>query len=219
MALYPELKSFIEARIAEFDRIPAERRERLGQLTRYVQTCIDEARPIQLTFVCTHNSRRSQWAQIWAEAAAAFYWIPQVRAFSGGTERSAFNPRAVEAARRAGFEIEMATDGKNPVYQIRTTDRAAPVSCFSKGFSDAPNPREAFCAVMVCSDADRACPAVPGATARVAIPFEDPKSSDGTPQESATYDERCAQIAREVLFMFSEVRSAPRSMPVRPAHP
>jgi hypothetical protein len=27
------------------------------------------------------------------------------------------------------------------------------------------------------------------------------------PQESAKYDERCQQIAREVLFVFSEVQS------------
>ena len=48
---------------------------------------------------------------------------------------------------------------------------------------------------MVCNDADQKCPTVPGATDRFAIPFVDPKVSDGTEAEAATYDERCAQIA------------------------
>ena len=54
---------------------------------------------------------------------------------------------------------------------------------------------------MVCNDADQKCPTVPGATDRFAIPFVDPKVSDGTEAEAATYDERCAQIAREFLWV------------------
>jgi hypothetical protein len=38
-------------------------------------------------------------------------------------------------------------------------------------------------------------------------PFDDPNEFDGTPQERSKYDERCQQIARELLFVFSEVRS------------
>ena len=54
---------------------------------------------------------------------------------------------------------------------------------------------------MVCNDADQKCPTVPGAIDRFAIPFVDPKVSDGTEAEAATYDERCAQIAREFLWV------------------
>jgi len=37
--------------------------------------------------------------------------------------------------------------------------------------------------------------------ARFALPYDDPKQSDGTPTEVKTYDERCRQIAREMLYM------------------
>jgi arsenate reductase (thioredoxin) len=47
------------------------------------------------------------------------------------------------------------------------------------------------------------CPIVRGASHRVSIPYKDPKVADDTPTESAAYDERCAQIAREMLFAFS----------------
>jgi hypothetical protein len=33
----------------------------------------------------------------------------------------------------------------------------------------------------------------------------DPKISDGTDREVATYDERCRQIAREMLFLMRQV--------------
>jgi hypothetical protein len=59
---------------------------------------------------------------------------------------------------------------------------------------------------LTCSAADEACPRVPGATLRLAIPYDDPKVADGTPDEAATYDERCAQIAHEMLFAFPAQR-------------
>jgi len=77
--------------------------------------------------------------------------------------------------------------------------------CFSKVYDEAPNPASEFVAVMVCTEADGACPDVAGATGRFALPYVDPKASDGTGLESATYDDRCAQIAREMLYMMSRV--------------
>ena len=58
---------------------------------------------------------------------------------------------------------------------------------------------------MSCSQADRNCPLVPGCAARIALPYDDPKDFDGTDREAAMYDERCRQIAREMLFVFSQV--------------
>ena len=55
---------------------------------------------------------------------------------------------------------------------------------------------------MVCSDADEACPFVPGAELRLSMPYDDPKAFDGTPMEEAKYDERSRQIAREMFFAF-----------------
>ena len=55
---------------------------------------------------------------------------------------------------------------------------------------------------MTCSSADEACPIIPGADFRLTLTYRDPKESDGTPEESATYDERCAQIAREMFHLF-----------------
>ena len=60
---------------------------------------------------------------------------------------------------------------------------------------------------MTCSQADKACPVVKGAASRVAVPYDDPKDFDGKPQEQTKYDERCKQIARETLYVFSKVKT------------
>ncbi len=203
--LLPELEEYVKARTAEFDQIPTERRESLGRLTAYVRASIDAGEPVYLSFICTHNSRRSHMAQLWAQAAATWYDLPGVRTYSGGMESTAFDPRAVQAMQRAGFETLRTTDDFNPIYHVRYSPYLPPMTCFSKKCDSAPNPRDSFAAVMVCSDADEACPAVLGAEARISLPFVDPKASDGMPNEATTYDERCAQIARELLWVMSKV--------------
>jgi arsenate reductase len=200
--LYPDLAAYLDAREAEFDEISAERRKVLDELASYVRRKAESADPAELIFVCTHNSRRSHMSQIWAAAAAAREGV-RIWTYSGGTESTAFNPRAVASIQRAGVRIEKTTDANNPVYHARISDDLPAMTCFSKPYDNDPNPKKEFGAVMVCTDADEACPFVPGAEFRLAVPFVDPKVSDGTPAEAVTYDERCAQIAREMLYVMS----------------
>ena len=69
------------------------------------------------------------------------------------------------------------------------------------------NPTKGFAAIMTCSHADKICPTVAGASLRVPVHYEDPKVSDGTPEEAATYDARAKQIATELFYVFSRVKS------------
>lgn len=203
--LYPELGRFAQARIEELSEIPEARRKALTKLARWIRTQLDAKKPPRLVFICTHNSRRSHIAEIWARTAAEVYGVDDVETFSGGTEATAFNPRAVAAMRRAGFEIEAGTEGPNPRYSVRFGPRLAPATAFSKVYSDAPNPQSGFAAIMTCSHADESCPLVAGAVSRISVPYEDPKAFDDTPTEMASYDERVRQISREMLFVFSRV--------------
>jgi protein-tyrosine-phosphatase len=147
-------------------------------------------------------------AQLLGLAAARRNGLAEVRTFSGGTEATAFNPRAVAALERVGFAIAPSgQDGKNPRYTVRLGPGLEPVEAFSKRFSDPPNPPADFVAVMTCSQADAACPFVQGAVARVAVPYEDPKVADGTPEEATRYDERVAQIGRDLAWVFGRAAS------------
>jgi arsenate reductase len=204
---FPSVQRYVEGRIKEFKSIPEERKAALKKVAQFVKSKVDAKQPAKLTFICTHNSRRSHLSQIWAAAAAQHYGIAGVETFSGGTEATAFNPRAIAAVERAGLEVKNAKPGKNPQYEVRFGETEHPLICFSKVYSEQPNPTADFCAVMTCSQADKSCPNVSGAAARVAIPYQDPKSSDGTPEEQMKYDACCEQISREMLYLFSQVHS------------
>ncbi|MEQ1830191.1 MAG: protein-tyrosine-phosphatase [Pirellula sp.] len=200
------LSQYVRARTAEFDKISNERKTDLDRLADYVTQRVQSKKRVQLIFICTHNSRRSHISQIWASVAAAEYGVEGVETFSGGTEATAFNPRAIAAMHRAGLEIKRLSEDANPKYQVRFSERREPLLCFSKKYDDESNPQTDFCAVMTCSQADQGCPLVRGADLRIALPFDDPKAADGTPGETARYDERCLQIAREMLYVFSRVQ-------------
>jgi arsenate reductase (thioredoxin) len=139
-----------------------------------------------------------------------FFGLTGVETYSGGTEATALNPRAVAAMRRAGLKIT-ADDAtaSNPNYSVQTSEAASPQTCFSKVYNAPPNPTTKYCAVMTCSQADDACPIVMGCELRMPIRYEDPKVADDTDMESQRYDERSRQICTEMLYMMSSV--APKS--------
>ncbi len=203
---HTKLEAYCATLEAEFDQIPEVRKTQLREISQYVQAKIQAGETTQLTVICTHNSRRSHMGQLWLKAAAAFYNIGQVETFSGGTEATAFNPRAVAAMQKAGFELKKLDETDNPKYEASMGPTFEKLVLFSKKYSHTANPSSNFAAIMVCTEADAACPLVAGADGRYAIPYEDPKSFDGTDTETQAYDERSRQIAREMFFLMKEAR-------------
>jgi arsenate reductase len=198
--LNEKLQANCTALEAEFLFIPETRQQELAELGDYISRKQKAGEESRLTVICTHNSRRSHIGQLWLAAAAIYYQIKGVKTYSGGTEATAFNPRAVAAMQRAGFVISGDETVANPHYTASLGEGIEEITLFSKKYDDEANPQRGFAAIMVCSDADEACPFIPGADNRFSIKYDDPKASDGTPAESATYDERCRQIGREMLF-------------------
>ena len=180
------------------------RSRQLGPLSFYIFNKIFKGEAANLNFICSHNSRRSHLGQIWLQMAAAYYEVELVKAYSGGTEETAFNPRAVAALQRAGFAVREGIGG-NPKYEILSDLHTLRIVSFSKKYDHMENPKNDFCAVMTCSEADEACPVIFGADLRVKLLYEDPKSADGTDYEVNTYDERCFQIATEMFHVMKKV--------------
>ncbi len=194
----------IEQLISQSHLILPERMEQLNALAAIAVKQLQEKGVLRMNFICTHNSRRSHIAQLWAWAAAEHAGVVPLESFSGGTEATAFNPNAVAAMRRAGFLIGNA-EGKNPRYPARLQENGPTITCWSKTYDDPANPSKDFIAVMVCTDAEQNCPFVAGASHRFALPYEDPKISDGTPLEAQTYDDRVQEIGREMVFLFQQI--------------
>jgi arsenate reductase (thioredoxin) len=202
MNLYPTLQTYIKK--AQALSIAEERKAVLQGLIDYIQRKVNQNQEINLNFICTHNSRRSQFSQIWGKVAAAYHGI-DINSFSGGVEVTAFNGRAVSSIKRFGYKVSKEGNG-NPKYFVFFSDDEDPIVTFSKVYDDAANAPSRFAAVMTCSHADENCPFIPGAEARIPVRYEDPKAFDDTELEAEKYDERSMQIASEMLYVFSRVK-------------
>jgi arsenate reductase len=183
--------------------IALERKALLEEMAEYLREKLRTGQEIRLNFICTHNSRRSQFSQIWAQTAAAYYGI-EAFCYSGGVEVTAFNPRAVAAIQRDGFNV-VQKEGENPIYFVLFSDDSESIVTFSKVYDDPINASKDFAAVMTCDHADENCPFIPGAEKRFPLRFEDPKAFDDSPQEEQMYTERSHQIGAELFFLFEKV--------------
>lgn len=178
----------------------------LQPLVDYVQKKVNANEEIRLNFICTHNSRRSHLAQIWAQTMAFQFTIKNVFCYSGGTEATAMFPKVAETLTNQGFEIQKISQEQNPVYAIKFDANQHPIMGFSKTYFDDFNPKSNFAAILTCSNADEGCPMVFGAESRFSIKYEDPKAFDGTVVMNEKYTERSLQIASEMQYVFSKIK-------------
>lgn len=206
--MFPQITQRCATLSQQFELISEERKVILHQLAHYITEQLKASKPINLVYICTHNSRRSHFGQVWASVAAHYYSIPNISTYSGGTEATAFNPNAIEALRRDGFKIDSNGADKNPIYYVLFGDDSTEKSfCFSKTYDNEANPSKDFAAIMTCSDAEENCPFIPGVDLRIGTTYDDPKAFDNTPLQDAKYTERSHQIALECLYVMFTVKS------------
>ncbi|MBK9224144.1 MAG: protein-tyrosine-phosphatase [Flavobacterium sp.] len=201
--MYSVLKKTTEQ--LQLQTISEERKRILKPLINFVQQKINNKEPININFICTHNSRRSHLSQVWAQVAATHFNIPNVTCYSGGTEETALFPKVVETLTNQGFIVLKLSETANPIYAIKYSDNILPVIGFSKKYDNLFNPISKFAAIMTCSQADNGCPFIAGAEERIPITFEDPKISDNTAEQTKIYSERSLQIATEMFYVFSKI--------------
>lgn len=104
---------------------------------------------MNILFLCTGNSCRSQMAEGWAKALKADAFT----AWSAGVETHGLNPLAVQVMAEAGVDISGHT---------------------SKLTSDLPEDVDFDYVVTVCGHANENCPYFPAGTKVVHVGFDDP---------------------------------------------
>jgi len=186
--------------------IDNQRKRMLEPLIDYISFNVSNQKKINLNFICTHNSRRSVFAQVWAQAMAKYYNFTNVFCYSGGTESTSIYYEVINAIKKFGFEVNVTEDNDNPVYLIKYSLNQLPVIAFSKSFDHPLNPKSNFAAILTCSDADQRCPIIKGADIRIPMTFEDPKGYDNTNKQNEKYLERGLDIATELKYVFSKIK-------------
>ncbi len=213
--LLSQVRNHAELLATQYEMIDDEHRAAADELAAWLSArrVAQSEAPINIIVVCTGNSRRSMFGAVMGNIAAAYYGLPNLRFYSGGTSPSAFNSRTIAAMREIGVEIEPTGEeaprgeagDPNPIHRVRW-GREMEMLEFSKKYADTSNPQRDFVALLVCTQADAACPTVRGAAKRLSIPYLDPKDYDGSPFEAAKYAERRDDIGRFMLNVMMQVR-------------
>jgi arsenate reductase len=111
----------------------------------------------RVLFLCTHNSARSQMAEGLLRHLAG----ERFEAMSAGTEATHVRPLAMRAMEEIGVDISE--------QESKTLERYL---------------HEPFdYVIMVCVDANEACPYFPGALSRLHWSLEDPSKAEGSEEE------------------------------------
>lgn len=112
---------------------------------------------MNILFLCTGNSCRSQIAEGWAKQFAPAGW----RIESAGIEAHGKNPRAIEVMREEGVDISAQES-------TRVTDAML---------------AGADLVVTVCGHADEHCPALPPTVKKLHWPLNDPAKAAGSEED------------------------------------
>jgi protein-tyrosine-phosphatase len=218
----PESRKALNHRVAahadllttSFDMIDETHRDAGEKLVDWIVKNYKTGHPLHVTVVCTGNSRRSILGATMGNIAAAYYGMPEICFHSGGTAPTAFNSRTVACLKEIGVEVEPtgseAPRGEpktaNPIFTVRWGSGMEATE-FSKTYFDTSNPQHEFAALMVCGEADAACPVVKGAALRVSMPYLDPKIYDDGSYETLKYAERRDDIGRLMLCVMMQARN------------
>ncbi len=216
--LSPNVAAHADLLTTSFDMIEEPHREAGMTLADWIAGSYKPGQPLHVTVVCTGNSRRSILGATMGNVASAYYGMPEILFHSGGTAPTAFNPRTVACLKEIGVEVEPtgaeAPRGEpktaNPIYRVRWGQAGEPAleaTEFSKTYFDPSNPQRGFAVLMVCGEADAACPFVKGAALRVSMPYLDPKIYDDGKFEATKYAERRDDIGRLMLSVMMRVRN------------
>ncbi|MDG2396837.1 MAG: protein-tyrosine-phosphatase [Flavobacteriaceae bacterium] len=175
----------------------------LKPLIDYLKNKILLNQKINLNFICTHNSRRSQYCQVWAKVFSSFFNMDSLDTFSGGTLSTFVHPLIINSLIQVGFSVKKLTKEKNPIYLVKYSQNKPEIKLFSKKINHIKNPKNNFAAVLTCVSAERKCPIVYGSDIKITIAYKDPKQFDDSQIQEQEYLKTCYQIAREMFYVFS----------------
>jgi len=137
---------------------------------------------VNILFLCTGNSCRSQMAEGWARHLGG----AAVAVESAGIEAHGKNPRAIAAMAEAGVDI---SDQESTIVDDAMLSRADVV-------------------VTVCGHADEMCPTLPPGIRKIHWPLADPAKASGSEDEvMSEFRATCDEVERRVRGLLAELQN------------
>jgi hypothetical protein len=183
--------------------ISEQRKSELAEIAKTIGESV-ENETVSLIFVCTHNSRRSVFAEVWASVFIEHFNL-SLQAYSGGTEVTAVHQNTLDCLASLGFDLTYDSSATNPTIDIRVSETKS-FTTFSKVYNDEFNAQSHFFALMMCQHAAEHCPFIPNALGRINLPYKDPKAFDFTPLKQQKYQETALLIGSEFAYLFEQIK-------------
>jgi len=140
---------------------------------------------INLLFLCTGNSCRSQIAEGWARTLA--FSLPSyisIEAESAGIEAHGLNPKAVLTMAKMGVDI---STQQSKILNNELLDKADIL-------------------ITLCSHADAHCPVLPADMQKLHLPFNDPARTEGTEAAVlAEFEQVCLEIKQAIVDLLNSL--------------
>lgn len=188
----------LSVHLSDFSKISRARKALLLLIANNLNSEFFNSERLRLLFICTHNSRRSQLAEIIADLLSSHYDLP-IDAYSGGTEATEIYFRVIEALETFGIELLPIENEVSTHYVL--ADKPSK-KYFSKCYDVKDNPQKDFFAFMVCDDAYEACPVVNGSKYKFPLKYKDPKAYDDSDEVKEAYTNKVIEIGTEINFIF-----------------
>jgi thioredoxin type arsenate reductase len=137
--------------------------------------------PVQVLFLCTHNSARSQMA----EGILRTHGKGLVKVYSAGTEVSQVRPLAIRAMAEMNIDISHQYSKHLDEYREHHFDYI----------------------ITVCDRARESCPVFPGDPVQIHWSFPDPAAVEGTEEERyAAFQETAVQLNTRIGFLLMMIK-------------
>jgi len=188
-------------------KIPFERLTLLNNIANKITLELKDRNKVNLNFICSHNSRRSQMGQAWSFYATEYFKIDNIFSFSGGIKTTSFHRNAVKTLQESGFKFNIIDfSHQNPKYLISFKETEKNILGFSKRFDNKEN-NPPYIAIITCDHTDKN-PFSLDALSCFHLPYNDPKTSDNTPYQKNKHQEINTQIAAEMYILFEKVATS-----------
>ena len=78
------LKEYIKIILKNIDMgLEKDRKDKLVKLAQIIKINHEQQNTVKITFICTHNSRRSQFSQVWAHISSLYFKLDFYKTFFG----------------------------------------------------------------------------------------------------------------------------------------
>jgi hypothetical protein len=146
--LYPELEAYFKS--VETKDFGKDHHEALENIKYNVTTSNTDYEDWNLIFYCSENIFRSQASQVFAQTLCYAKRYKKVKVYSAGYTSGDISPKLIAYLIKIGYKITKNQKEGKPVYEVRFSDKAAPIVLFSKTTSDQSLPKKDITSIIVC---------------------------------------------------------------------